>query len=216
MSSRGPKRQTAAERREAILRVAIDEFAMYGYYGGSTERIAAEVGISQPYVQRLFGTKKALFIAALQRVCDDILEGWRQALADLRKGHPGAPTAEARIEALRPAYYQFVQEVSGLRLVLQASAAAADDDIRNHLKTRMSEMFQWLREATGASYETVQTFWAHGMMLTVAASIGAMHDVRESEWARAMLMMPNEVPIESVEPAPRGMDEAGVSGQGNG
>lgn len=208
----GPKRQKAPERREAILLAAIEEFAQYGYYGGSTERIAEEVGISQPYVQRLFGTKKALFITALQRVCDDIVGAWQRALADLRDNHHGNPTAEERMAAIRPAYYQFVRDVSGLRLVLQASAAAADDDIREHLKTRMSDMFHWVRMATGADYETIQTFWAQGMMLTVAASIGVTQDVNESEWARAMLMMPEKPVLEEIEAILNELDARRESG----
>lgn len=190
MATPGQKRQKAPERREAIVLAAIEEFAQFGYHGGSTERIAGAVGISQPYVQRLFGTKKALFIAALEQVSNDILAAWERALTDFLGSHPGPATPRERIGALEPAYDDFVREVSGLRLVLQASAAAADDDIRDHLKTRMSGMFRWLRESTGADYEDVQTFWAQGMMLTVAASIGVLEDVENNEWARAMLMMP--------------------------
>ena len=48
------KRHTAAERREAILEVAIAEFAVGGLQGASTDEIARRVGISQPYLFRLF------------------------------------------------------------------------------------------------------------------------------------------------------------------
>jgi AcrR family transcriptional regulator len=54
-------RLTAAERREAVLEAALAEFAAHGYNGSSTEQIARRVGISQPYVFRLFGTKRNLF-----------------------------------------------------------------------------------------------------------------------------------------------------------
>ena len=40
MATLGQKRQKAPERREAILVAAIEEFAQFGYHGGSTERIA--------------------------------------------------------------------------------------------------------------------------------------------------------------------------------
>lgn len=194
MTTSGTKRQTAAERREDVIQVAIDEFAMYGFHGGSTERIARAAGISQPYVLRLFGTKKALFITALERVCDDIVAAWRQALDDFRENNGGAGTSGQRLVALREPYYRFVKDVVELRLVLQASAAAEDDDIRAALKDGMARMFDWVRTATGANYEDVQTFWAQGMMLTIAASIRAMNDMESAEWARAMLMMPNQPP----------------------
>lgn len=195
MTTPDRKRQTAEERREEVLKAAIGEFSAYGYHAGSTERIAAEAGISQPYVQRLFGTKKALFLAALDRVCEDIVTSWEQALAEFRErtgGKPGSP--DECLVALREPFYRFVRDVVELRLVLQASAASEDAEIRERLKASMASMFNWVRTATGASYEAVQMFWAHGMMLMIAASIGAPHEASHAEWARAMLMMP-EVPV---------------------
>lgn len=40
-------RRTAAERRSEILTAEMHEFGRYGYFGGSTERIAAACEISQ-------------------------------------------------------------------------------------------------------------------------------------------------------------------------
>ena len=50
-------RQTADERREAVLTAAAREFARKGLHGASTDAIAKDAGISQPYLFRLFGTK---------------------------------------------------------------------------------------------------------------------------------------------------------------
>src|SRR5207249_2794876 len=60
-------RLTAEERREAVLEAASMEFAAHGYERTSTEKIARRVGISQPYIFRLFGTKRNLFEAAVRR-----------------------------------------------------------------------------------------------------------------------------------------------------
>ncbi len=59
-------RSTADDRREAILQAAMEAFAEKGLHGTSTETIARAVGISQPYLFRLYGTKKELFLAADQ------------------------------------------------------------------------------------------------------------------------------------------------------
>ena len=68
------RRMSAAERREVILEAAVIEFAARGLAGTSTEDVARRAGISQPYLFRLFPTKKALFLALVercfQRVCD--------------------------------------------------------------------------------------------------------------------------------------------------
>ena len=56
-------RKSADERREEITEIALRHFAEGGYHGTSTEAIAREAGISQPYLFRLFRTKKELFLA---------------------------------------------------------------------------------------------------------------------------------------------------------
>ena len=59
-------RKSAEERREEILAVALRHFAIGGLHGTSTEAIAREAGISQPYLFRLFRTKKELFLACVR------------------------------------------------------------------------------------------------------------------------------------------------------
>src|SRR5689334_13924655 len=66
------RNSTAAKRRETVLDAAIVEFAQKGLHGTATEDIARRAGISQPYIFRLFGTKKDLFIAAAHRICDRV------------------------------------------------------------------------------------------------------------------------------------------------
>ena len=54
-------RRSAEERREEIVAIGLRRFAEGGYHGTSTEAIAREAGISQPYLFRLFRTKRDLF-----------------------------------------------------------------------------------------------------------------------------------------------------------
>src|SRR6266487_4688564 len=61
------QRMPAAERREMVLEAAVPEFAAHGLAGTSTEDVARRAGISQPYLFRLFPTKKALFLALVAR-----------------------------------------------------------------------------------------------------------------------------------------------------
>src|SRR5438552_9612484 len=77
-------RKSATERREEILEAALVEFAARGLDGGSTETIAKAVGISQPYVFRLFGTKKELFIATIERCMRGTLEMFHTASAGVK------------------------------------------------------------------------------------------------------------------------------------
>src|SRR5690348_3139188 len=90
-------RMTAADRREAILEVAVSEFAIAGLHGTSTEAIAERAGISQPYLFRLFGTKKGLFLACVDR-CFDRTEGTFRAAAEAdEEGQPLAAMGRAYV-----------------------------------------------------------------------------------------------------------------------
>src|ERR671937_1959205 len=91
-----PKRKSAEERREAVLDAALEEFAERGLDGASTEAIAARAGISQPYVFRLFGTKKDLFKAVVSRCFRETLELFQRA-AEGKRG-------EEELDAMGYAY----------------------------------------------------------------------------------------------------------------
>src|SRR4051794_41459597 len=60
----GAHRLTADERRAEIVEAAVTAFARGGFDGASTDDIARIAGVSQPYLFRLFGTKRELFLAA--------------------------------------------------------------------------------------------------------------------------------------------------------
>ncbi|MBC7338085.1 MAG: helix-turn-helix transcriptional regulator, partial [Clostridia bacterium] len=55
------------DRREKLLEAAIREFAEKGYGGASTNAIVREAGISKGLLFHYFGSKKDLFLAALDR-----------------------------------------------------------------------------------------------------------------------------------------------------
>src|ERR671931_3594 len=107
------ERKSAEERREEILEAALVEFAAHGLDGGSTEAIARAAGISQPYVFRLFGTKKQLFIATIERCMRGTLEMFHTASAGLT----GEDALHEIGEAVRRGFgelVEFVERVSGM------------------------------------------------------------------------------------------------------
>src|SRR6059036_4196921 len=93
-------RRSAEERREQVLEAALVEFAAHGLEGGSTEAIARAVGISQPYVFRLFGTKKQLFMATIERCMHGTLEMFHTASAGLKGEEALHAIGEAYVERL--------------------------------------------------------------------------------------------------------------------
>ncbi|MBX3244130.1 MAG: TetR/AcrR family transcriptional regulator [Acidobacteria bacterium] len=65
-------RMTGDERREQILRTAIELFSRNGFSGTTTKKIAKEAGVSEAMVFRHFVSKDELYKAILHsKVCED-------------------------------------------------------------------------------------------------------------------------------------------------
>src|SRR3954454_16337475 len=120
-------RKSAEERREDILRVAVEHFAVGGYHGTSTEGIAREAGISQPYLFRLFHTKRELFLACVDRANEKVEATFRTAAA-------AAPAGE-RLKAMGHAYIdELLPDRHSVLLQLQGYVASSDPQIQDHVR----------------------------------------------------------------------------------
>src|SRR5215208_3167308 len=108
-------RKSAEERREEIIALAIEQFAIGGYRGTSTEAIARAAGISQPYLFRLFKTKRELFLACLEDSDGRIFETFRNAAR-------GVPKEEV-LPAMGRAYVELLADKSALLFQMQSYAA---------------------------------------------------------------------------------------------
>jgi AcrR family transcriptional regulator len=110
-------RMSAEERRERVIEAAIIEFARGGYATTSTAAIARRVGVSQPYLFRLFPDKRAIFLAAARRCTDEIRERFAQVSAGLPPG--------AAHDAMAAAYTEFTADPDRLLFQMQMYVAAA-------------------------------------------------------------------------------------------
>jgi AcrR family transcriptional regulator len=170
----------AAERREVVLRSAVAEFARGGLDGTSTEDIARGAGISQPYLYRLFPTKKALFIAAVEAGFDRIIDAFERAAKGLDD--------EDALEAIGNAYTELLEDRELLLVQLHAYAACTDADIRAATRKGFRRMWSTVAGLSGASGEKLTTFVAIGMLLNVAAAMEL--DEVDQEWARLCSKVP--------------------------
>jgi AcrR family transcriptional regulator len=171
------KRRSAEERREEVLEAAMAEFAAHGLEGGSTEAIARAVGISQPYVFRLFGTKKQLFMATTERCLRGTLEMMRTAAAGLK--------GEAVLEAIGEAYRQRLANPTYLHAQMQAYAACGDPEICEVVRRGYGEMVEYVERASGLPSDRVAHFFAKGMLLNVVASMDLLQ--ADAGWARRLI-----------------------------
>jgi len=172
------ERKSAEERREEILEAALVEFAAHGLYGGSTEAIARAVGISQPYVFRLFGTKKELFTATIKRCMRGTLEMMQSAAAGLKGEDALHAIGEAYGERLRtdPTY---------LHSQMQAYAACDDPAIRTVVRNGYRELVDYVERVSGLPPERVSHFFAKGMLLNVIASMDLLG--ADEGWAQRLI-----------------------------
>jgi AcrR family transcriptional regulator len=65
--SRRPRRPSADERREAILREGMRCFAAHGFSGTTTREVAAGVGITEAALYRYYPSKESLYSAIIAR-----------------------------------------------------------------------------------------------------------------------------------------------------
>lgn len=161
-------RMSAEERRESVIRAAITEFAQRGYYGTSTEAIAKRVGVSQPYLFRLFPGKKAIFVAASQRCMGDVCRVFEEAAEGLE--------GDEALHAMANAYTQLITEhPERLQMQMQTyvtvAAAEAEGDREFGEAVRAGWMKLWDTVQVPIGDETT-TFLAYGMLINTLAAVG--------------------------------------------
>lgn len=170
-------RQSAGQRREAVLEAALVEFAERGLHGASADEIARRAGISQPYLFRLFGTKKELYVASVEHCLGGTLAVFERASEGL--------TGEEALRAMGAAYRQLLADRTMLRAQLQAYAACDDPEIRRAVRRGFGEIMAHVERASEAPPAEIARWFATGMLLNVVAALDLQH-AREP-WARRLL-----------------------------
>ena len=168
------------ERRREIVEAATREFAASGLHGTPVDAIARRVGVSQPYLFQLFGTKKALFVAAVQRTFERTVAAFRTAAAEA--GEDAGP-ADILI-SMGTAYQRLLDDRSLLLMQMQAYAACEDDEIRDVVRDEMLRLVNFVQSASGAPEVAIREWLAYGMLMNVVAAMD-LPDV-DADWARMM------------------------------
>ncbi len=174
-------RKTADERRDEILDVAFLAFGTHGFDGASTEDIAKAAGVSQPYLFRLFGTKKQLFIAAVERVHDLTAQTVEMGVAEMDEDDACGP-----LEAIGLAYKAAMETPGLLRMQMQALAACGDPDVRRVVQAGYGRIVDRIQSVTGASPEVLAGFVAKGMLLNVLAAMDVLYEDSGLPWAERL------------------------------
>jgi AcrR family transcriptional regulator len=170
------ERKSKDERREDILDAAIAEFAAKGLHGASTDEIARLAGISQPYVFRLFGTKKELYLAVIARCFRETLEIF-QRVAEGKRG-------EEALYAIGTAYGELLEsDRIYLRAQMQAYAACEDPEICAVVRAGFGDLVTYVERVSGVGPEELAAFFAGGMLRNVLSSM----DAPVEDWGMRLL-----------------------------
>jgi AcrR family transcriptional regulator len=180
------QRVPAAERRDALIGAAVHEFAHGGLHGTPVDKIARSVGVAQPYVFSLFGNKKELFMAAVERSFEHTAELFTRA-ADAFDPAIALPDATV-LKAMGNAYVEMIgADRDYLMIQHQAYAACDDETIRTHVRHCYAELVAHVERLSGAEQEELDDFFRYGMWLNVAAAMGVEDLSVGCEWMRAEL-----------------------------
>ncbi len=154
--------------------------------------IAKRIGISQPYIFRLFPSKKDLFLAAVDQCFDRVEAAFRNAAPGslpVPESHThllGSPV-DARLHAMGHAYLRLLAKREVLLFQMQAYAACSDDDVRRKVKLRWDRLMKLTGELSGASTGELTAFFAKGMLMNVVASIGLIPERATEKWGHEVL-----------------------------
>ena len=156
-------RMAMEERREIVLRESIPVFARYGFEGATTAEIAKRAGVTQPYIFKLFESKKSLFIEA----CERNMRTTEQQMRD----SAGGKTGKDAMEAMGMAYVgRMENDRDSLLLQMQQYAACHDPDVQRTVRTCMESIWNMVVQVSGVPVEEVAVFIAKGMMCNVLAA----------------------------------------------
>ena len=191
-------RMAMEDRRELVLRESIPVFARYGFEGATTAEIANRSGVTQPYIFKLFESKKALFMAACERNMGTTQQQMRESA--------GGKTGHDALEAMGDAYVERMEkDRDSLLLQMQQYAACWDDDIQRTVRHCMQDLWNMVVELTGVPIHEIAMFFAKGMMCNVIAAAGRSSG-DDAQWLPVLrALWPDKYPV----PRPDGFSASG-------
>jgi AcrR family transcriptional regulator len=158
----------AAVRRELILESASQIFGIRGYAGTTTDQIAHEAGISQPYVVRMFGTKEKLFVEVLGRALGKLVVEFRTVIA--RVTAEGGDTDQLASE-LGLAYVDLIEDRGILLSLMQGFIQGHDRVIGECARNGFLTIYRLLRDEGHFDPSRVRQFLAEGMLFNTLLAI---------------------------------------------
>ncbi|MEW1978373.1 helix-turn-helix domain-containing protein [Kocuria palustris] len=142
-----------------MLEAASRVFGERGYTGATTDAVALAAGVSQSYVVRTFGSKKALFAEVAQRAHERTEEAFRSAAA--QEAEAQAPLDDR----LGLAYVRLMHQPGVLRTVSHLFSMGHDPHFGPMARDGFLSIYRLLRFEIRLSQQRTRAFLAHGMLI---------------------------------------------------
>jgi AcrR family transcriptional regulator len=155
----------AAERRRVVLGAALVEFARGGYDSTTVTSIAERAGVSQPYLFKLFATKRELFLAA----ADHCFNRWGELLTAAAAGLAG----RGAIEAMTGACVAAEMEGDLLAFPLKLYAAGHDASIAEATRRHVTGLYHSIVLAAGVDDAHTSHLLATVLLLQTTSTMEA-------------------------------------------
>ncbi|WP_222851229.1 TetR/AcrR family transcriptional regulator [Phytoactinopolyspora mesophila] len=143
-------RMPRGKRRIHLLRAAQEVFVQHGYHAAAMDEIAVRAGVSKPVLYQHFPGKLELYLALIDTATDELQARVHRALA-------ATDDNKQRVIAAVNAYFEFVDDQSGLYRLLFESDLANDPAVRDRLdrltEASSTEISAIISEDTGLSHE---------------------------------------------------------------
>ncbi|MEZ5253126.1 MAG: TetR/AcrR family transcriptional regulator [Microthrixaceae bacterium] len=142
-------RLPAAERRAQLLKTAVDVFAANGFHDTSMNVIAEAAGVTKPVLYQHFASKRALYLALLAELGDEL----RQTIA---KATAAAPGPRQQIEYGFIAYFTYVEGNANAFRVLFGAGTRRDEEFAEavqQVEDSIAELAAELIDVDGLSLE---------------------------------------------------------------
>jgi AcrR family transcriptional regulator len=134
------QRRKVEERREQLLDLALELFTRRTYEELSIDEIAQAAGISKGLLYHYFPSKRAFYVAAVERAADHLLEA-----TELPKEDPSSVPTVAELRQGMEIYLGYVEERAPSYQFLLRGGAGEDAELRAILeraRTRFAERIQ--------------------------------------------------------------------------
>ncbi len=136
------RRMRREDRRDELLRHAIDVFGRLGFRNATTSELARAAGVSEALLYQHFPSKQSLLVACIERIGDEFYTALEALLAagqdDPARTFAGIVARLERFVAARP-------EIQRLSLVILAELE--DDEIRTATRTMIEQNVELLARA---------------------------------------------------------------------